>query len=125
MLTIESPFYEFDDVRRQFPGRDYAELLWLCSYLNSGGTLAQHLDPTAMYRLRRAFEVGRDYPAAARIVRELQRIGRAQDLASTARCTLGEVYNVQLERDRYSPTERRTMMDWIVRPQLRTVAGLA
>jgi cobalt-zinc-cadmium resistance protein CzcA len=38
---------------------------------------------------------------------------------------LGEIYNVQLAGDRYSLMERRTMMDWIVAPQLRTVPGLA
>jgi hypothetical protein len=86
--------HEFEDVRNRFAAREYAELLWLCAYLNSGGVLAPHLDVNAMYRLRRPFEVGRDYPAAARIVRELQRVGRAQDLAAAARCSLGEVYNV-------------------------------
>jgi len=86
--------HEFEDVRHQFPAREYPELLWLCAYLNSGGVLAPHLDANAMYRLRRSFEIGRDYAAAARIVRELQRVGRAQDLAATARCSLGEVFNV-------------------------------
>jgi cobalt-zinc-cadmium resistance protein CzcA len=38
---------------------------------------------------------------------------------------LGEVYQLKLEGERYSLMERRTMMDWIVRPQLRTVPGLA
>lgn len=38
---------------------------------------------------------------------------------------LGEVYQLKLEGERYSLMERRTMMDWIVRPQLRNVPGLA
>jgi cobalt-zinc-cadmium resistance protein CzcA len=38
---------------------------------------------------------------------------------------LGEIYYIELEGPRYSAMERRTMMDWIVRPQLRTVAGLS
>jgi hypothetical protein len=81
-------------VRKQFPGRDFAELQWLFAYLNSGGRLAAHLDPAAMYRLRRPFEVGRDYPAAARVISQLQRVGRAVDLAAATRCNIGEVYNV-------------------------------
>src|SRR5215212_691299 len=38
---------------------------------------------------------------------------------------LGEIYYVQLEGKSHSAMERRTMMDWIVRPQLRTVSGLS
>src|SRR5215210_711735 len=38
---------------------------------------------------------------------------------------LGEIYYVQLESKNHSAMERRTMMDWIVRPQLRTVSGLS
>jgi heavy metal efflux system protein len=38
---------------------------------------------------------------------------------------LGEIYQVRLAGERCSLLERRTMMDWIVRPQLLTVPGLA
>ena len=38
---------------------------------------------------------------------------------------LGEIYHVVLENPKLSLMERRTLMDWVVAPQLRTVAGLA
>ena len=38
---------------------------------------------------------------------------------------LGEIYYVSLDSKTRSLMERRTMMDWIVAPQLRTVPGLA
>ncbi|MCA1996525.1 MAG: efflux RND transporter permease subunit, partial [Armatimonadetes bacterium] len=38
---------------------------------------------------------------------------------------LGEIYYIKLEGEGHSLMERRTMMDWIVRPQLRTIQGLA
>lgn len=85
---------EFAEVRAQLAGRAYAELMWLSAYLNSGGRLGNHMDPSALYRLRKPFELGRDYPQASKIVGLLQRSARAADLALAARCDLGEVYNV-------------------------------
>ena len=38
---------------------------------------------------------------------------------------LGEIYNIVLESDDLSLREKRTMMDWVVAPQLRQVKGLA
>ncbi len=38
---------------------------------------------------------------------------------------LGEILHITLEGDKYSPMGRRTMMEWIVAPQLRTVPGIA
>jgi len=38
---------------------------------------------------------------------------------------LGEILHITLEGNKYSPMERRTMMEWIVAPQLRTVPGIA
>lgn len=38
---------------------------------------------------------------------------------------LGEIYNFRIAGGHYSLMQRRTMMDWIVRPQLLTVPGLA
>lgn len=38
---------------------------------------------------------------------------------------LGEIYYVKLENDRLSLRERRSLLDWVVRPQLRSVPGLA
>ena len=38
---------------------------------------------------------------------------------------LGEIYYIRLEGEKYSLMERRSMMDWIVRPQLLSVPGLA
>ena len=38
---------------------------------------------------------------------------------------LGEIYYISLDGPKYSLMERRTMLDWIVAPQLRKVRGLA
>ena len=38
---------------------------------------------------------------------------------------LGEILYVRLHNPRLSLMERRSLMDWVVRPQLRSVAGLA
>jgi cobalt-zinc-cadmium resistance protein CzcA len=38
---------------------------------------------------------------------------------------LGEIYYVSLDGPKYSLMQRRTLMDWTVAPQLRTVPGLA
>jgi len=38
---------------------------------------------------------------------------------------LGEIYYLSLDSAKYSLMDRRTMIDWIVAPQLRRVAGLA
>jgi cobalt-zinc-cadmium resistance protein CzcA len=38
---------------------------------------------------------------------------------------LGEIYYAKLENKNLSAMEKRTLMDWVVRPQLRTVEGLA
>ena len=85
---------EFAEVREQFSGRDYVELQWLSAYLNSGGRLANHMDPSALYRLRKPFNLGRDYPQASKIVGLMQRSSRPADLAINVRCDIGEVYNV-------------------------------
>jgi cobalt-zinc-cadmium resistance protein CzcA len=77
------------------------------------------------------FEDGTDIYFARQLVNE--RLQEARDqLPPGARVEmgpittgLGEIYNIQLGGDRYSLLERRTMVDWIVRPQLRTVPGLA
>lgn len=38
---------------------------------------------------------------------------------------LGEVYSLRIDNPRLSLMEKRTLLDWTVRPQLRSVAGLA
>ena len=37
---------------------------------------------------------------------------------------LGEIYQYTLESDRRSPMELRTIQDWLIAPQLRTIAGV-
>lgn len=48
---------------------------------------------------------------------------RAPELAPIA-TGLGEIYYVFIEGDKASLTERRTILDWQVRPRLRTVPGI-
>ena len=62
-------------------------------------------------------------------VREQLPSGSAVDLSPVS-TGLGEIYYISLDNDpkspkQYSLMERRTIMDWLVAPQLRTVPGLA
>ncbi len=62
-------------------------------------------------------------------VREQLPTGSAVDLSPVS-TGLGEIYYISLDNDpkspkQYSLMERRTIMDWLVAPQLRTVPGLA
>ena len=85
---------EFADVRTQSPGRAYTELLWLSVYLGSHGKLSAAIDGSGAFRLRRSFEMSRDYPVAGRLAQLLQRGMRPSDLASDGRCPMSDVYNV-------------------------------
>ena len=38
---------------------------------------------------------------------------------------LGEIYQYAVESDKRSPMELKTLQDWVIKPQLRTVPGLA
>jgi len=85
---------EFTELKQGYSGRSFIELQWLCVFLNSGGRPAQRMDPGGMYRLRRSFELSRDYPKAARVTAAFQRGMRAADVASAVRCEIGEVFDV-------------------------------
>ncbi len=61
-----------------------------------------------------------------RLVEVREKLPRTAELdLSPVSTGLGEIYYVSLDGPKYSLMERRTMMDWIVAPQLRKVSGLA
>lgn len=77
------------------------------------------------------FEEGVDVYWARQQVSE-RLAGLARDLPSTAvgglapiTTPLGEMFMFTVEGDGYSLAERRRVLDWVIRPALRTVAGVA
>jgi heavy metal efflux system protein len=77
------------------------------------------------------FEEGVDVYWARQQVSE-RLTGLARDLPSTAvgglapiTTPLGEMFMFTVEGDRYSLAERRRVLDWVIRPTLRTVPGVA
>jgi cobalt-zinc-cadmium resistance protein CzcA len=76
------------------------------------------------------FEDGTDIYFARQQINE--RLGEAQLPTGAARPTLGpvatglgEVYHYLLTSDVYDLTELRTLQDWVIRPRLRRVPGVA
>lgn len=77
------------------------------------------------------FEEGVDVYWARQQVSE-RLAGLARDLPSTAvgglapiTTPLGEMFMFTVEGDGYSLAERRRVLDWVIRPALRTVGGVA
>ncbi|MFW6124856.1 MAG: efflux RND transporter permease subunit, partial [Pirellulales bacterium] len=83
-------------------------------------------------RVQVIFEDGTDLLRARQLVGERVATVQLPELAGTARpelgpitSALGEVYQYVLTSDRHDLTELRTFQDWIIKPQLRTVPGVA
>ncbi len=51
-------------------------------------------------------------------------IGYGTPILGPISTALGEVYQFQIKGDQYSPMELRTILDWFVAPNLRTVPGV-
>ena len=61
-----------------------------------------------------------------RLVQVREKLPRTAEIDLSPISTgLGEIYYISLDGPKYSLMERRTMLDWIVAPQLRKVRGLA
>ncbi|MBI3872757.1 MAG: efflux RND transporter permease subunit [candidate division Zixibacteria bacterium] len=77
------------------------------------------------------FEDGTDiYWARQQILERLQEArerlpqGLADPVMGPITTGLGEIFSYTVEGDSVSPTELRTVQDWVIRPQLRTVPGV-
>ena len=83
-------------------------------------------------RVQAIFEDGTDVLRARQLTSERLTTVTLPDTAGTARprlgpitSALGEVYQYLLLSDQHDLTELRTLHDWLVKPQLRTVPGVA
>ncbi len=63
---------EFAAIKEQIAPRPYAELLWLCTYIDERPSAEASIDTETRYRLIQSIDLTRDYPGAARVAHELQ-----------------------------------------------------
>lgn len=81
-------------LRRQLPARPLARLRWLNALLRSNGYLADHLDPSASYRLKQWFQVDTDYRKQHRIALTLMRDAPLHRIAASAKAPMADVFDV-------------------------------
>lgn len=62
---------EFAEIKDQLAPRPYAELLWLCTYIDERAANPD-IGVETRYRLIQSIDLTRDYPGAARVAHELQ-----------------------------------------------------
>ncbi len=87
-------FAEFNEVKKQNHPRPFAELLWLCAYIEDASAGSDEPSPDTRFRLLQNFELQRDYPRASRVARELEKGSTLTDAASIARVPLAEARRV-------------------------------
>jgi hypothetical protein len=81
-------------VRGESAPQPYDRLRWLDALVKGSGTLARHLDPGGVYRLRQWFRVAHDFPRAYRISATLLRPARLHEVAAATGLPMGEVFDV-------------------------------
>ncbi|MEP7096640.1 MAG: hypothetical protein ABI748_03180 [Dokdonella sp.] len=81
-------------LRKALPARPLARLRWLHALLRSNGWLADHLDPSANYRLKRWFQVDTTYRKQHRIALTLMRDAPLHRIAATAKAHMADVFDV-------------------------------
>ena len=81
-------------LRKQMPARPLVRLRWLNALLRSNGYLADHLDPSASYRLKHWFQVDTDYRKQHRIALALMRDAPLHRTAASAKAHMADVFDV-------------------------------
>ena len=81
-------------LRKELPPRPLARLRWLHALLCSNGWLADHLDPSASYRLKRWFQVDTAYRKQHRIALTLMREAPLHRIAASAKAHMADVFDV-------------------------------
>ena len=87
-------FVDFGEVKKQNNPRPYAELLWLCAYVDDSSADRDEPAADVRFRLLQNFELQRDYPRAARVAKELEKGSTLNDAAALARVTVTEARRV-------------------------------
>lgn len=100
-------------VRGESEPQPYDRLRWLDALLKGTGSLARHLDPGGVYRLRQWFRIAQDYPRAYRISAALLRPTRLHEVAAHTGLPVAEVFDVVNAWDAIG------YLEWQPRPRLR------
>ncbi len=80
--------------RTRAPARPYDHLRWLSALLAGNGSLAGHLDPGGVYRLRQWFAIATDYPQVYRISAAMVRPARLHEITAASGSPMADVFNV-------------------------------
>jgi len=86
-------FTEIAELKMRLKPRPYAELQWLCAYLDANAATAEFA-ATTRYRLIQQIELADDYPRAAWIARELAQRCTLEVAAAAAGAPLAEAQRV-------------------------------
>ena len=86
--------HELQRQRAEYHTFTYSELIWLDVLVRSGGHLARHLDPGGRFRLKTHPKADREFPKHAAIVDALQTPGKLNEISSTARASMGDVFDL-------------------------------
>lgn len=85
---------EFSQVKSQFSPRSYAELHWLCEYIDDRAFVAAELGADTRYRLIQNIPLQGDYPRAARVAKALEQRCTLAAAATAAGVSLAEAQRV-------------------------------
>ncbi|MEP6485075.1 MAG: hypothetical protein ABJB01_11550 [Rudaea sp.] len=80
--------------RAEYGVYPYSRLIWLDVLLLSGGQLSRTLDPGGRYKLKVYPKAEKDFPKHFAIVAALQQPAKLNEIAATARASMGEVFDV-------------------------------
>ena len=85
---------ELQRQRSEYHTHPYSQLIWLDVLLRSGGRLAGHLDPGGRFRLKAHPKTEKEFPKHAAIVAALQTPAKLNEISSTARASMGDVFDL-------------------------------
>ncbi len=85
---------ELQRQRSECATHPYSHLIWLDVLVRSGGRLASHLDPGGRFRLKTFPKAEKEFPKHASIIAALQSPAKLNEIATTARASMGEVFDL-------------------------------
>ncbi len=85
---------ELQRQRIEYHTYPYSQLVWLDVLIRSAGRLASHLDPGGRFRLKGRPKTEKEFPKHAAVVEALQTPAKLNEIASTARAAMGDVFDL-------------------------------
>lgn len=83
---------EMEQIRRDQPAQPYSALLWLDALTHADRHLAQHLDATAVYRLKQWLDIDDSMPRQQRIATAMVRARRLDEISQISRASMTDVF---------------------------------